>query len=99
MRPSQEELDLHIQFSLVARIRQAAKAYRATPAAVSPPAMAAYVCALESLAEYVTSKWRGSQVLEESQAPRVPIRINRSARVVSLPPPEDSGDATPLTAA
>jgi hypothetical protein len=89
---------LRIQFALFGRIREAARAYQAAPAEASS-ALANYVTALESLAEYVSARWRGLR-LQEAPVKHPPIRADRTSRIIAIAQPTDgSGDATPLTAA
>ena len=67
---STQELDLQIQLTLVARIRQAARMYKTAPAEAGPAALQSYVAALECLAEHVTAKCRGARLSQETAVPR-----------------------------
>jgi hypothetical protein len=90
---STQELDLQIQLSLVAKIRQAANTYKTAPGEAGSAALQSYIAALECLAEHIATRCRGSQVaLETSQ------RLNgEQPRVIRFPGP--SGSGAPLTAA
>jgi hypothetical protein len=61
------ELDLQIQISLVAKIRQAAQRYKSEPAGPDSAALQTYVAALEGLAEHIEAKTRGSQLARETE--------------------------------
>jgi len=101
-RPSSEELDLHIQVSLLAKIRHAANAYNAASSNASPHALENYLSSLESLAEYVAARWRGARVFEEAPVAPQLVRSTRSnaPRMFPFAPPVDeSSDAEPLSAA
>jgi hypothetical protein len=63
-----QELDLSIQRSLIARIRTAANVYKSTCAGVSTDPLKSYLSALESLAEYVATRRRGSALYDEVRA-------------------------------
>jgi hypothetical protein len=65
-----QEMDLRIQFSLITRIQAAARVYKATSAGGSSDSLPNYLSALESLAEYVTTRCRGVALFEEVQAAR-----------------------------
>jgi hypothetical protein len=58
---SSHELDLQIQLSLVTKIRQAARQYKAEPVETDSAAFLAYVSALECLADHIDAKCRASR--------------------------------------
>jgi hypothetical protein len=101
--PSAQELDLRIQFSLVSKIRHAANAYKAVPAASSPEVLEHYLSALENLADYVAAKWRGGRTLPDSVAARPPLRMKRkpaakpesNARIIPFGLPASAAGAAP----
>ena len=102
-----QELDRLIQLSLVTSVRRAANAYKAEPAAPFPESLKTYLSALESLAEYVSAKWRGERAVPEIKAARHRIGVRHisakdesGAGVVPFVPPAGEGDnATELNAA
>jgi hypothetical protein len=101
-----EELDKSIQFSLVTKIRHAANTYRAAPASSSAEALDTYLAALESLAEYVGSKWRGECLVPDISTARKRLRVKqrphtRRAGTGQLIPftKAAGGSSTPFTAA
>ena len=63
-----QEMDLSIQWSLITRIRAAANAYKSNCAGVSTDSLKSYLSALESLAEYVATRCRGSALFDEIRA-------------------------------
>ena len=90
-RSSTQELDLRIQLSLVTSIRHAASAYHAAPATGAPAALEAYLSALESLAEYVATKWRGERISSELPVAGQRVRTHHStARITQFAPTPDS---------
>lgn len=62
-----QEMDLRIQWSLLTRIRAEANAYKSA-GGVSTDSLTRYLSALESLAEYVATRCRGSALLDEVRA-------------------------------
>ncbi len=99
------ELDLQIQISLVAKIRQAAQRYKSEPAGPDSAALLSYVAALEGLAEHIEAKTRGSQLARETELRAERLRqqiVAESAkqrgdqRVISFPA---ANGTSPLTAA
>jgi hypothetical protein len=96
-------LDLQIQISLVAKIRQAAQRYKSEPAGPDSAALQSYVAALECLAEHIEAKTRGSQLAHETELRAERIRqMSETAkpksdqRVIAFPATNGS---SPLTAA
>ena len=89
-----QEMDLRIQWSLLTRIRAEATAYRSTCAGVSTDSLNGYLSALESLAEYVATRCRGSALLDEVQAVakrelvvQPPAKVKRRGpRFIPFPP-------------
>jgi hypothetical protein len=80
------ELDLQIQHSLVARIRQAAHSYQAAP--TETRALESYVTALESLAAYVSAKCREAQPIPFPERPVSDAPKAKSiSRVIQFPSP------------
>jgi len=67
-----QEMDLKIQWSLLTKVRAAARAYKSTCADVNSDPLKSYLSALESLAEYVAVRCRGSALFAEMQAARRP---------------------------
>jgi hypothetical protein len=105
--PSQE-LDRSIQVSLVTSIRRAANAHKAVPATTPcPDSLETYLLALESLAEYVSAKWRGEAVVPEFEggrqwigAPHAAAADENSARIGRFASHSSGSDiATPFGAA
>jgi len=99
------ELDLQIQISLVAKIRQAAQRYKSEPAGPDSAALQSYVAALECLAEHIEAKTRGSQLAHETELRAERLRqyhMSETAkpksdqRVITFPATNGS---SPLTAA
>ena len=70
-----QELDRLIQLSLVISVRRAANAHKAEPADPFPESLKTYLSALESLAEYVSAKWRGERAVPEIKAARQRIGV------------------------
>ena len=101
-----QDLDRHIQFSLVSKVRHAANEYHFAPETISPAALETYLFALEALADYVAAKWRGDRAVLEfpvarkrmKAASRLPARQESPARIIPFVPPT-GGNASPLTAA
>jgi hypothetical protein len=103
---SAQELDLQIQLSLVARIKQAAHMYKAAPAEAGSAALESYVAALECLAEHIAAKCRGSRLTLKTTDPAhrlraarhlpEPVKPGSDCRVI--PFPSATGNP-PLTAA
>jgi len=76
-----EALDLQIQRSLIARIQQAARTYNSAPPECDAAPLQLYLSALEGLAEYVITRWRGAEILHQDHAaPRA-----ESSRTAPLP--------------
>lgn len=109
---SPSELDLKIQLSLVAKIRQAAHLYKSAPEEPESPALLSYVAALECLAEYVAARCRESRPSLETAAPTYPLPVKRhlyaAARLASarlrtecrvIPFPAPNGGPSPLNVA
>ena len=61
MKDTSHELDLQIQVSLVAKIRQAAQRYKTEPVETDSAAFLAYVSALECLADHIDAKCRAAR--------------------------------------
>jgi len=102
-KTSSHELDLQIQLTLVAKIRQAAQRYKSEPAGSDTAALLSYVAALEGLAEHIEAKTRGSQLANETQIRAERLRRHAASeathtdqRVIAFPA---AGGASPLTAA
>jgi len=103
---SQQEMDLQIQLSLVAKIRQAAHLYKAAPTEPGSAALQSYVAALERLADHIAAKCRGSELFMQSvdsaNVHRNRHHLPQSARPRTgsrvIPFPSASGP-TPFTAA
>ena len=102
---STQELDLQIQLSLVAKIRQAAQCYKAEPAEPGSAALQSYVAALECLAEHIDTKCRGMRLAQETALRAERLRKNArdaaakagaNPRVIPFP---SANGASPLTAA
>jgi hypothetical protein len=101
---STHELDMQIQLSLVAKIRQAAQRYKSEPAEEGSTALLSYIAALEGLAEHIEAKTRGARLAYETElrAERLKLPISETAkprpgqRVIQFPA---SNGASPLTAA
>jgi hypothetical protein len=91
---STQELDLQIQLSLVSKIREAARRYKAEPAESGSAALQSYVSALECLAEHIETKCRGLRLAQEALRAQ---RLRKSANPRVIPFPSDG--ASPLTAA
>ena len=70
------KLDAHLS-----KIRHTAELYRAASANPSSPAFAAYLAALEELAEYVTAKSRVEKIVPEISAARQRLYGNRKGPV------------------
>jgi hypothetical protein len=62
-----QEMDLRIQWSLITRVKAAARVYKAACAGGSTESLANYLSALESLSEYVATRCRGVALFEEVQ--------------------------------
>jgi hypothetical protein len=96
---SSHELDLQIQLSLVAKIREAAQRYKSEPVDSGSTALRSYVAALEKLANHIEAKTRSSQ-LAHATARKHPLpqastpRTDR--RVIAFP---SSSGSSPFTAA
>jgi hypothetical protein len=100
---STQQMDLQIQLSLVAKIREAARRYRTEPAESDPTALQSYIAALELLAEHIELKCRGALISEASALRTQRLRkhaLSETAkhkageRVIPFP-----GSGAPLTAA
>lgn len=90
---SSHELDLQIQLSLVAKIRQAAQRYKSEPVEPGSAALLAYVSALEGLADHIDTKCRATRLAQEHPLNEA---VKRSAqRVIQFP----ASSSSPLTAA
>src|SRR5580698_4615225 len=76
-KASNQELDLQIQLSLVARIRQAGHRLKDSPA--EETALRSYVSALECLAEYVSAKCQESHPQPERATPLAMPRLRKPA--------------------
>jgi hypothetical protein len=63
-----QEMDLRIQWSLITRIKAAARVYRSATAAGSAESLKDYLSALEGLVEYIATRCRGSVIFEEVKA-------------------------------
>lgn len=103
---SQQELDLQIQLALVAKIRQAAHMYKATPVEPGSAALQSYVAALERLADHIAARCRGSQPYLEiavpAHAPHDRRHFSASAKTKSGPrviPFPSANGPSPFTAA
>jgi hypothetical protein len=105
---STQELDLAIQLSLVAKIKEAAQRYTPEPAESGSTALRAYISALECLAEHIEAKCRESVLFHTPALPahRLGGRNSLSAvakprtshRVIPFPTARGSDDS-PFTAA
>jgi hypothetical protein len=101
---STQQLDLHIQLSLVARIREAAQRYQAEPVESGSTTLESYIAALEHLAEHIELKCRGALISETAALPAQRLRkqtLSETAkhktgeRVIPFP----ASGGSPLTAA
>jgi hypothetical protein len=105
---STHELDLAIQLSLVAKVKEAARRYMAEPAESASTAQQAYISALECLAEHIEAKCRESQLFQTSALAAHRLRskhcLSETAksrtghRVIPFPAARGAG-GSPLTAA
>jgi len=102
---STRELDLEIQLSLVAKIRQAARQYKAEPAGAGSAALESYIAALETLAQHIEAKCRAALIPPVDTLPAQRLRrqtLSDGARSKTgqrvIPFPAASG-TSPLTAA
>ena len=105
---STHELDLAIQLSLVAKVKEAAQRYTAEPAECGSTALRAYISALECLAEHIEAKCRESQLFETAAFSAHRFRAKNSLsetarpttghRVIPFPAAHGSG-GWPFTAA
>jgi len=91
---SSQELDLQIQLSLVAKIRQAAQRYKNDPAESGSTALQSYIAALEGLADHIDIRCRGSRLFQEAEAaarrthakqPQTESGNPRTERVIPFP--------------
>jgi hypothetical protein len=92
---STHELDLQIQLSLVAKIRQAAQRYKSEPVEPGSAALLAYVVALEGLADHIDTRCRGSQLGREIElrAQRPRQHSVSDQRVLQFPAEKGAGTA------
>ena len=83
---SPQELDLQIQLSLVAKIRQAAQRYKSEPVDAGSAALLSYVAALEGLADHIDTRCRGSQLGQEIElrAQRMRKQAMAEQRVIQI---------------
>jgi hypothetical protein len=102
---STHELDMQIQLSLVAKIRQAAQRYKSEPAEEGSSALLSYIAALEGLAEHIEAKTRGARLAYETELRaerfrKLPMsetsKPRADQRVIQFPA---ANGTTPLTAA
>ncbi|HEX3743946.1 MAG TPA: hypothetical protein VHW09_08445 [Bryobacteraceae bacterium] len=103
-KESTHELDLQIQLSLVAKIRQAAQRYKAEPLEPGSASLLAYVAALESLADHIDARCRGSQLTHETEMRTLQLRKQLlsetdKARATHRVIPFPSAGNSPITAA
>jgi hypothetical protein len=91
-KSSHRDLELQIQLSLVARVRQAAHLYRSAPA--ENAALQSYVSALECLAEYVATKCQETQPV--SEIPATPRLRGRQQLALTPKPPRAEGRVIPF---
>lgn len=101
---STHELDLQIQLSLVAKIREAARRYKAEPLEPGSAALLAYVAALESLANHIEGRCRNSQLsraneLRSERLRKPPLPETAKARGDHRVIPFPVAGATPTSAA
>jgi hypothetical protein len=107
-RLSTNELDLAIQLSLVAKVKEAARRYTAEPAESASTALQAYISALECLAEHIEAKCHESRLFQTTALPANRLRAKNSLsataksrtghRVIPFPAAQGAG-GSPLTAA
>jgi hypothetical protein len=105
---STHELDLAIQLSLVAKVKEAARRCTAEPAESGSTALRAYISALECLAEHIEAKCRESRLFQTSELSAQRFRGKNSLsetakprashRVIPFPAAHGPG-GSPLTAA
>ena len=105
---STQELDLAIQLSLVAKVKEAAQRYSAEPVESGSTALRAYIAALECLAEHIEGKCRESRLFQASALSAHRLRgknpLTESAKsrtghqVIPFPAAHGSG-GSPFTAA
>ena len=93
-KDSSHELDLQIQLSLVAKIRQAAQRYKSEPVEPGSATLLAYVSALECLADHIDTKCRGARLAQEH--PLSDAAKRSAQRVIQFPA---GGSNSPFTAA
>jgi hypothetical protein len=104
---STPELDLEIQLSLVAKIRQTAQRYKIAPAESGSAALQAYIAALECLAQHIEARCGASRLTRTIFLPahrsraRHPISETAKPRSASrvIPFPAANSGASPITAA
>jgi hypothetical protein len=105
---STHELELAIQLSLVAKVKEAAQRYMAEPAESASSAQQAYISALECLAEHIEAKCHESRLFKTTALPVDRLRARNSLsetakprtghRVIPFPAVRGAG-GSPLTAA
>jgi hypothetical protein len=89
-------MELRIQWSMITRIKAAAGPYHSAGAGGNTEALKVYLTALESLAEYIATRCRGSALFDEVKAagmtePIVPVApsTRRRPKLVQLSPKEE----------
>jgi len=97
---STHELDLAIQLSLVAKVREAGQRYMAEPGESASSAVRAYISALECLAEHIEAKCHESRLFQTplNNPLSATAKPRTGHRVIPFPAAQGAG-GSPLTAA